>query len=317
MFSNKKRGPNPMGVSLGELFAILAKTSIKATLNENTLLARHDNYTVCLDVVPPDVRESENGPIRAVVRVVTVLPSPVHEGLFEGQESSATTAFNRFAALGALYTHDNDVQIGSRLTIYEGEDAWKSLHLPLLVLTTVFGAEAILGGIRRTLMSEDAVGGDSKWTSRDFEQVESYLSRVCACTTGELGLTVEFGLGDGAISAARGDHKTALFQMMADQPHPELGGGLFCLLQMPHQIRDKKRLDRICLQLNKMEMAADDLPPHFGAWCPGRLGDNPAYVTFLPNALHSVQGIAANVSFWAMNRAQWANAMLAALGERA
>ncbi len=316
MFWNKKPDPSPMGVPLGELLAILGKTSIKATLKDNTLFARHDNYTVCLDVVPPDVRESENGPIQAVVRVVTALPSPV-QSLFDGRESSATAAYNSFAALGALYSDDGDVQIGSRLTIYEGEDAWQSLHLPLLLFTTIFGTEAILGALRRTLTDEGPRGGDSKWTARDFDQVELYLSRVCACTTGGLGLTAEFGLSDGAISAARGDHKTALFQMMADQPHPELGGGLFCLLQMPHRVRDEERLNRICLQLNKMEMAADDLPPHFGAWCPGRLGDNPSYVTFLPNALHAVPGVAANMSFWAMNRAQWANAMLAALGERA
>jgi len=104
---------------------------------------------------------------------------------------------------------------------------------------------------------------------------------------------------------------------MADQPHPELGGGLFCLLQMPHQVRDEERLQKICLQLNKMEMAAQDLPPHFGAWCPGKLGNNPAYVMFIPNALRSAEGIAVNAGFWAMNRAQWANAMLASLGERA
>jgi hypothetical protein len=63
-----------------------------------------------------------------------------------------------------------------------------------------------------------------------------------------------------------------------------------------------------------MEMAAHDLPPHFGAWCPGRLGNNPAYVTFLPNAMHSVGDIAVNAAFWALNRAEYANSMLASLG---
>jgi hypothetical protein len=171
--------------------------------------------------------------------------------------------------------------------------------------------------LRRTMTDEGERGGNSDWTSRDLEQAESYLSRVCVCTTGDLGLTAEFSLEENAVSAARGDHKTALFQLMADQPHPELGGGLFCLLQMPHQVHDQDRLQNICLQLNKMEMAAHDLPPHFGAWCPGRLGSNPAYVTFLPNALHSAPGIAVNTCFWAMNRALWANAMLTSIGERA
>ncbi len=248
--------------------------------------------------------------------MITELPAPIL-GMFRGRESSATAAFNALAALGALYQDGQTVRIGSRLTIYEAEDAWGTLHLPLLAFTTICGSEAILGGLRRTLTSEKPRGGASHWTERDMTHVESYLSKLCVCTTGGRGLTAEFGLADGPGSAIAGDHKTALFQLMADQPHPELGGGLFCLLQMPHQVRDEDRLAKICLQLNQMEMAAHDLPLHFGSWCPGRLGNNPAYVTFLPNALHSASGIAVNTGFWAMNRAQWANAMLASLGVRA
>ncbi len=202
------------------------------------------------------------------------------------------------------------------MTIYEAEDAWHALHLPLLMFTTICGTEAILGALRRMLMQEGEKGGASKWMESDFRQVAGYLSELCVCTTGGRGLTAEFGLREGAGSAAAGDDKTALFQLMSDQAHPELGGGLFCSLQMPHQVRDASRLNQLCEQLNKMEMAAHDLPPHFGAWCPGRLGNNPAYVSFFPNALHSVSGIAINSAFWAMNRAQWADAILAALGVR-
>jgi hypothetical protein len=315
MLWNKKFDPNPRGVGLGDLMAMLAPTSINATLKDNALLAQHEHYTIRIEVVPPDDDDSENGPIQAVVRMVTDLPTSI-QSLFRGRHASATAAYNGFAALGALYSDCGDVKIGSRLTIYEGDDSWRSLHLPLLLFTTICGSEAILGALRRTMTNEGEPGGDSKWTSRDFEQAERYLSRVCVCTTGGLGLTAEFGLAENAGSAARGDRKTALFQLMADQPHPELGGGLFCLLQMPHQVRDEEELQKICLQLNKMEMAAHDLPPHFGAWCPGRLRNNPAYVTFLPNALHSAPGIAVNTCFWAMHRALWANAVLASLGER-
>jgi hypothetical protein len=98
-------------------------------------------------------------------------------------------------------------------------------------------------------------GGTSKWTERAFAQVEGYLSQMCLCTTRGLGLTAEFGLNEGAVSAVAADHKTALFQPMADQPHPELGGGLFCLLQVPHQLKDEHRLNQVCLQLNKHEIA--------------------------------------------------------------
>lgn len=316
MFWKKKADPNPLGVALGDLVIMLQQTSIKASIEGNALIAWHEHYKIRIEVVTPENRESENGPIRAVVRMITELPKPLLE-IFKGKEAEVAANFNAFAALGALTPERGNVFIGSRLTIYDAEDAWRTLHLPLLMFTTICGSEAILGGIRRTLTGESQRGGASQWTEGDMTEVERLLSDLCVCTTGGLGLTAEFGLSEGAVSAAMGDHKTALFQLMADQPHPELGGGLFCLLQMPHQLQDEKRLQQVCAQLNNMEMTAHDLPPHFGAWCPGRMGGNPAYVTFFPNALHSVSGIAANAAFWAMNRAQWANAMLASLGARA
>ena len=316
MFWNRKPNATPLGVPLGDLMTMLAPTTIKASLHDNALIADHGHYTVRVEVVPPEERESENGPIRAVVRVVTELPAPLSP-LFRGREAPATATFNTFAALGALYQEGGTVRIGSRLTIYEAEDAWRTLHMPLLAYTIIGGSEAILGGLRRAMGNEKPRRGASRWTERDLAQVEGYLSRLCICNTGGLGLTAEFGLAQGAHSAMAGHRNTALFQLKAEEPHPELGGGLFCLLEMPHRVADEARLQRICLQLNQMEMAAHDLPPHFGAWCPGRLGNNPAYVTFLPNAMHSVGDIAVNAAFWALNRAEYANAMLASLGVKA
>jgi hypothetical protein len=244
--------------------------------------------------------------------------------MFKGRENSTTAAFNAFAALGALYSDRGTIQLGSRLTIYEEDvvaldgcfhgDTWGELYFPLLVFTAIAGNEAILGGMRRTMATEAPRVGDSDWSEQDFEQVEGYLSRLCVCTTGGTGLSAEFPLVEGAVSAAGGHHGTALFQMMTDEPHPELGGGLFCLLQMPHQVKDADALHQICMRLNAMEMAADDLPPHFGAWCPGRLGNNPSYISFLPNSLYNASGIATNVAFWAMNRATWAHQVLTKMG---
>ena len=104
--------------------------------------------------------------------------------------------------------------------------------------------------------------------------------------------------------------------MKADQSHPEMGSGLFCLLNMPHEIPNKEKLDKVLAELNRLEMQGNDLPPHFGAWCRGVRDNNPAYVSFLPNVLHGTNGIAVNMSFWAMNRAQMADVMLGAMGIR-
>jgi len=168
---------NPLGVPLGDLLAMLEPTSIKAGFKGSTLTARYEHYTIRIEVVAPETRESENRPIRAVVRMTTELPKPMLT-LFQGNEAEATSAYNAFAALGALYKERGSVFIGSRLTIYEAEDSWRTLHLPLLMFTTICGTEAILGAIRRTMTGEDRRGGESKWTERDFEQVEGYLSRL-------------------------------------------------------------------------------------------------------------------------------------------
>lgn len=313
MFGKKKSNLNPQGVALGQLLIALQATTIKASMDGDTLVAQHEHYKVCVEVIPPTTRESKNGPIKAVVRVISELPKPFLQ-LFAGKEAGATATFNSFAAMGSINVDHGKVSIGSRLTIYEAEDAWSSLHLPLLMFTVIGGTQGILGGIRRVISNEDTAEGESEWIANDFEGVQKFLSRVSVCTVSESGLTAEFGLSKGAASAVAGHHDTALFQMMADQPHPELGGGLFCLLQMPHQISNQEKLQEICLQLNNMEMAECDSPPHFGAWCEGRLGGNPAYVSFLPNALYSVNGIALNASIWALHRAQWANRVLASMG---
>lgn len=312
MFGKKKLNLTPQGVALGELLIGLQATTIKASMDGDALVAQHAHYKVRVEVSPPSTRESKNGPIKAVVRVISELPKPILQ-LFAGIEADATATFNSFAALGSINVDHGRVSIGSRLTIYEAEDAWSSLHLPLLMFTVLGGTQGILGGIRRALSDEETAEGESEWTLNDFKGVQKFLSRLCVCTESESGLTAEFRLSQGAASAAVGAHDTALFQLMADQPHPELGGGLFCLLQMPHQTVNQEQLKKICIQLNNMEMAECDSPPHFGAWCEGKLGGNPAYVSFLPNALYPVNGLALNASIWALHRAQWANRVLESL----
>jgi hypothetical protein len=177
--------------------------------------------------------------------MITELPAPLQK-IFAADQDTTVATFNSFASLNALYTGGGKVVAGSRLTVYEEEDAWSSLHLPLLLFTTISGVEPIFGALRRTFGQEESRGGESDWGQEDLDQIESVLSRISVCTTGDLGLTAEFPLGSGAVSAARGDRQTALYQVMADQPHPEAGGGLFCLLQMPHQVADEEKLRKVC-----------------------------------------------------------------------
>ena len=316
MFWRKKSPPTPLGIPLGELRAMLEPTSLKPHFEGDTLVVQHGLRSIRVEVVPPATRETADLPIQAVVRVVSELPAEM-SALFRAREAEMSATFNAFAALGALYLEDGSIRIGSRLTIYDEENAWDSLQLPLLAMAVIGGSDAILGGARRVMTNEPSCGGESAWDEEDFAQVERILSPLCVCSSGRHGFTAEFGLADGELSAIAGDHRTALFQLLAAEAHPELGGGLFCLLHMPHRAPDLTQLQRLCLQLNSMEMAAHDLPPHFGAWCPGKQVDSPAYVSFLPNAMHELPGVATNFAVWAASRAQWANAMLASLGLRA
>jgi hypothetical protein len=315
MTNRKKLDPSWLGVPLDEVLAILAPTTLVPRIVGNTLIATHEHYSTRVVVAPPARRESANGPIRAVVRVLSGLPAPL-QPVLGGAEAGAT--LNSMAALGALTMYAGERVIASRLTIYEAERAWEMLQLPLVAFAALMGSEAILGGLRRTFgVAGTARAARSEWTASDFKQVERFLdARGWACTTGGLGLSAEFGLGGGAGTAMLGDTTTALLELSGEEPHPELGGGLLGTLQMPYRVRDPSRLRELCDALNRMELETDDLPPHFGAWCAGRLGDNLAYVTFLPNALHEVRGVALNVSLWAMVRSRWANDALRSLGVR-
>jgi hypothetical protein len=316
MFWKKKPSPNPLGVPLNEIALLLSTGTIKTSIEGNVLLARHEHYTTRVEVVPADPGSASDAPIKAVVRVITELPAAIQQ-MVAGRETGLFAAFNAMAALGAMTMQNGKACITSRLTIFEDEVAWADLHLPLLAFTIIGGTAAILGAMNRTFSGAASRGGSSSWMESDLDLLAEALSEDLACSAGGLGFTAEFGLADGAISAAAGHRNTALFQLRADQPHPEFGGGLFVLLQLPHGLPSVQKVHEVCMRLNELELAAGGLAPHFGAWCPGRRGNNVAYVSFLPNALYKAKNIALNTVFWGNRRALWGNAQLAALGYRA
>jgi len=102
MFLKEKPNAGPHGVPLDDLMVILAQTTIKASLKGNALIAMHENYAVRIDVVPPDKSLITEDSIQAVVRGTTELPTAVMS-MFRGKQEQTMSAFNAFAALGALY----------------------------------------------------------------------------------------------------------------------------------------------------------------------------------------------------------------------
>lgn len=284
------------GVNLDELTDRLRKVGLTVYRQEAGLSADNGGSNVTVEVSPPPSGSTD---IQAVVNVKTAINPKLHH-LFD--RADLLVAANGFAALGALAKDDEGYCVESRLTIFRDDNAW-NIHLHLLVAAVQCSADAVLQGLRNALSGQPAAKGlRSQWTPADLAQVKQWLDGISFCNADGLGLTAEFGLAPGAVSAGQG-HTTALWQMRIDQPHPALGGGLFCVLTLPQTFDDPKQLQTALWVLNEMELVEGPGVPHFGAWCASHNGKHPAYVSFLPNFLHAVPGIAVNFAIWASHRA--------------
>ncbi|MBS1820110.1 MAG: hypothetical protein JSU08_19425 [Acidobacteria bacterium] len=301
---------DPLGIPLGELFAIIRASDESRTVERvgNAIVVTHDNFTTTIEVVPYEGPQPPDGGAQAVVRIRSVLIRELADALSTNERLAL---FNRMSTLGALTSENGDVYVGSRLTIFRGEeDAWR-LHAVLILTAAETATDSLFGAVRRDLHGEPHADTPSLWQSDDFELAESYLSKYGVCEAGESELVAEFALGPDAVGAAAGGTNTALWQLSAAS-HPDAGGGLLGILTMPVETTRHGDLDATIADLNRLEMRPVDAPPHFGAWTRGAIDDTVAYCTFLPNLLHDVYGVAVTMSNWAFARAQWASRMLEA-----
>jgi hypothetical protein len=310
MIETSNAARRPPGVPLSALAAALQCTSLTVHDEGDRLLVDHPHYRTTVDVLPVAEPSLDDAAPFAAVRVRTTLPPGLAAGL--GGRGHWST-LNGFAALAALTADDDGLYFGSRLTVYTHEDAW-AVQLPLLLGAVLHGAPAPLGALAHALGQGAAATGPSAWQAADLARIVRVLTPVCACSAGGSGFTAEFPLAPGPAAASRGEQGTALWQLRTDQPHPAAGGGLFCLLELPHRFPDAAAIEVTAAHLNTLEMKARDLPPHFGAWCRSQHGGGLAYVSFLPNELHGAAGIATNLSIWACARAQWAHRVLRSVG---
>jgi hypothetical protein len=301
-------------VPLHEVLSALNKSECPARIVDGVLVTDHGSTTTRVTVRPAPPSTPAIGPAaRAVVSVIAPLPKVMQDEWAE-RPAELAAKLNHVGVLGAVTSVDGQLAVVARLTVYEGEaHAWSSLHAPLLTCAVAYGCEPLLWAVIRSWKGEPGETGVSPWIPRDFLDAQAMLSRSCVCSVSDFGLTAEFGLEAGAVSAMQG-HRTALWELDIDEIHPDVGAGMFCLLTMPHHVANADRRIRLCAELNERDFAAVDLPPHFGAWRPGDRPDSIAYSCFLPNMLHAVRGIACNVSTWAMLRARWADGQLAGLG---
>jgi hypothetical protein len=290
----------PLGVRLDQIESRFRTADMEVSRDGDTLVLRHDTpldgeiLQTRVAVMPPDPDDVQAKAVKAVIRIFTALPAR-----YAQRYDAEMIAFaNRFASLGAFTVTEGISFIGSRLTVYQSDADW-AWQLPVAVVAAAASVDAVTGGMQRFLSKEQPRVAASAWTEQDLDVVQAELSKTCACTRNRSGLAAEFSL-KGAPPAAG----AAYWELLRDPPHSELGGGLLCILQLSHRVGDAPKRHAALNLLNVSEMNSPGLPPHIGAWCEGKGGDNFAYVSFLPNILHDVPEIASQASRWARNRAE-------------
>jgi len=312
MFATNAKGIAGGRIPLNDIAERLRTADIGISVDGNVLVARQDHCTSRIVIVPPDWRTSAVSRPQAVVRVITPLP---HELMAFLDDARFLSIANRFASLGAVTVSDSGARVESRLSVLAGDESvWESLHLPLLAETLRYAAQGPLATLGRARETDEVGSTISAWTDDDFGQMERCLSLVSPCFADGSGFSAEFNLVDLFGDATDDPGMIACFRADTTKPHPELGAGLSCTLEMQHRAESEHQLHQLCARLNALEMAARDLPPHFGAWTKGRHGTNPAYVSFYPNSMHSIPRLGVNAAFWALSRARWASDMLPSIG---
>ena len=309
MFFKKKFDPNPFGVPLGEIHEILKSTTLQSKLVKGGMEVTFEKLTAVVSVEEPPVKDAPIKNIQAIITIKTYLPKQFLK--FMSSPEFRMMA-NNMATFAAITEDEGGIFLGSRLTIYEDETGW-NLYFPLLLYSLITTNEIFNHSMRILLRQEQPIKEPSAWMDADFELTKSYLDKMCVCSTGGLGFTAEFGIEADAVTAIMG-HQTALWRMLATEAHPAMGGGLFCILELPFGFEEDKLISVINI-LNKAEMLPHDLPPHFGSWTIGNRKNNPAYVSFLPNIMHKeAKNIQVNMSIWANSRVQSACATLLSHG---
>jgi len=294
----------PLGVPIDEIEGRFRAAELEVSRDGDTLVLHHDTplggerLQTRVAVMAPDAADAQANAATAVVRIFTALP-PAYARRYDAEMICFA---NRFASLGAFTVSEGFSFVGSRLTIHEGNPDW-DWQLPLAVTAAAASVDAITGGMERFLKKAQPQVGSSAWTKADLDAVEAELAKTCACTRNRSGLAAEFSL-ESAAPAGKPGTGTAYWELLTQPPHSELGGGLLCILQLAHRLGDAQKRHAALNLLNVSEMNSPGLPPHLGAWCEGKGGDNFAYVSFLPNLLHEVPGLAARASGWARSRAE-------------
>jgi hypothetical protein len=217
---------------------------------------------------------------------------------------------NPMATLGAIVKEPETGRtfIGSRLTLYEGDETRWGFLAPLAGCTALLQLDTFAAVFRQAFGIKEHTpfitlprsAEPSLWAAADYSQAALILRDpgVFANASPE-GLTAEFEWEPGAVTAIKGD-RTSLLMITSDEPHPALGNGLLCRLHLPLRLPDGEAL-KIANDLNLFELNAADAPPLLGAWCCDTDLSGLVHVAFWPNFMHYPATIL-HMTQWMMKR---------------
>ena len=134
----------------------------------------------------------------------------------------------------------------------------------------------------------------SRWPVEEFRDVvDRYMKQPPAllATAGDRGFTVEFPWAD----------ESSLCQVMADQPHPRYGNGLFVWQSFPVPSMSEGDGIRLALAMNEIELAQRPFGYGFGSYAFRNAGLH--FTAFLPNAIYR-PGLLPNIYFSSGQRAR-------------
>ena len=294
-----KPSPFSLGVPLKEIYEVLISIPIKTALSDYLLEVFYEDL-----IANVEVKEFSNDQVRstnegAITTIKTYLPKRFLTFL---SEPEFLLEMNKVTTFASLVEDEKGIFLGSRLTSFKKNRDW-NIFFPLLLFSLICSNEVFYHCFSITLGKDKPSNGISEWKDTDFQLTKNYLDSMCWCTADNLGLTAKFKIDRDTNVLVEGN-QTALWKMHADSPHPSLGGGLLCILELPFEF-ERKRLIEVVNILNISEMLPHDLPPHFGAWTVGNMKNKPAYVSFLPNVLHDqAENIQTHMSIWAFQRVQ-------------
>lgn len=205
---------------------------------------------------------------------------------------------NSLCAMGAVLDEEGskNLKVVSKLTVYEGFEETRALHVHMATFAALFNIISFFGGG----IAAGIPSSESAWSETEFKAAAEILRGAgFAAFESPTGMGVEIPI---APEMLPGDFMpgSSLLQFDTREIHPNLGAGLFYKLVLPMKFSEQQLID-ISRALNLWEFSAIDVPPMMGAWNGVLQHNSLTHVGFWPNNMYW-PGIVSNLSVWMAHR---------------